>query len=230
LALSRGHSTGQRGGGGTSEAQRLYAIGRYYWDLRTQDGVRRSMAYFARVIDADPHAAIGYAAMADANAIMGDYCYGTHRPTVYFARARSYAQKTLTLDGDSAEALAALGFVELHQANATSGLSKLRRAIALNPAYAPAHEWLGVWLARHGAPEQALEELRTVANLEPLSVSTTQWLGYAALRLNRRIDAALYAREARELSPERSGSAVPPNHPVWAEFENVGALPLSPVN
>ena len=69
----------------------LYQIGRYYWNLRTREGVRKSLDYFTRYVDADPRAARGYAALADANVAMGDYCYGTHQPAVYFARARAYA-------------------------------------------------------------------------------------------------------------------------------------------
>jgi hypothetical protein len=49
-----------------------YAIGRYYLNLRTRDGVRKSLDYFTRAIDADPYDASSYAAMADANVVMGD--------------------------------------------------------------------------------------------------------------------------------------------------------------
>src|SRR5262249_28824856 len=69
------------------DGARLYEIGRYYWNLRTEDGISKSMQYFAHVIDADPHNARGYAALASANAIMGDYQYGTSKPQVYYDRA-----------------------------------------------------------------------------------------------------------------------------------------------
>lgn len=202
------------------DAQRLYAIGRYYWDLRTPDGVRKSLGYFARVIDAAPQSALGYAAMADANVTMGDYCFGTHRPATYFARARSYAEKALTIDPESAQAHAALGFVALHGKSVAFGLSELTHAIALDPAYAPAHEWYGIWLVRQGDPELAVAQLRAAANLEPLSVSTMRWLGVVALQLQHQADAATYEREAFELSPERRAAPLPAGHPTWAHLEN----------
>lgn len=202
------------------DAQRLYVIGRYYWDLRTPDGVGKSLGYFARVIDAAPQSALGYAAMADANVTMGDYCYGTHRPATYFARARAYAEKALAIDPDSAQAHAALGFADLHGTDAAFGLSELRHAIALDPAYAPAHEWLGIWLLRRGDVYRAVAELRSAANLEPLSVSTMKWLGVAASRLKRPADAAMFAREALELSPERRTVPLPAGHPRTAHLEN----------
>lgn len=202
------------------DAQRLYVIGRYYWDLRTPDGVGKSLGYFARVIDAAPQSALGYAAMADANVTMGDYCYGTHRPSTYFGRARSYAEKALAIDPNSAQAHAALGFADLHGTDIAFGSSELRHAIALDPAYAPAHEWLGIWLLRQGNVHRAAAELRLAANLEPLSVSTMKWLGVAASRLKRPLDAAMFAREALELSPERRTARVPAGHPRGAHLEN----------
>jgi DNA-binding winged helix-turn-helix (wHTH) protein len=203
------------------DAQRLYVIGRYYWDLRTPDGVGKSLDYFARVIDAAPQSALGYAAMADANVTMGDYCYGMHRPATYFARARSYAEKALVIDPDSAQAHAALGFADLHGGDAAFGLSELRRAIALDPVYAPAHEWLGIWLLRRGDTYRAVTELRSAANLEPLSASTIKWLGVAASHLKRPADAATFAREALELSPERRTAPLPAGHPRGAHLENI---------
>lgn len=222
LTLGQGSTSARHGSGSalSPDAQRLYVIGRYYWNLRTSGAVRKSFGYFARVIDANPQSPLGYAAMADANVTMGDYCYGTHRPSVYFARARAYAHKALELDPDSAQAHAALGFAELHGTNKAFGLNELRRAIALDPAYAAAHEWYGIWLLRQGDPRDATSELRVAASLEPLSVSTTEWLGYAALRLQKATDAATYAREALELSPQRRIVPPPPGHPTWAELEN----------
>ena len=221
LTFGPGYTRAHHGSRATlpGNAQRDYVVGRYYWNQRTGDGVRKSFAYFARVIDAAPESALGYAAMADANVTMGDYCFGTHRPAVYFARARSYAEKALSIDPDSASAHAALGFTELHGGSVEFGLDELRHAIALDPSYAPAHEWYGIWLVRRGYPDRALSELHTAATLEPLSVSTTKWLGVAASRLQRTADAAMYARQAQELSPQRRPSP-PPGHPHWANFEN----------
>ena len=190
------------------EGARLYQIGRYYWNLRTPDGIAKSLQYFARVVDSDPADARGYGALAAANAIMGDYRYGPSQPRVYFARARAYANKSLAIDPNFGGAYAVLGMLateggSMSNAQMERGLAELRRAIALDPSSGPAHEWYGIALFEHGEFAQAYAELRSAADLDPLSVATTAWLGSAA-RLERRYDDAIaYARETLDLSPKR---------------------------
>ncbi len=182
---------------------RLYQIGLYYWNLRTRDGVRKSLTYFTKVVDADPASARGYAALADANVAMGDYCYGTHRPAVYFARAQAYAKKALALDPRSAEAHAAIGFLALHRNAMSVAMIEFSRAIALDASYAPAYEWRGMALLQRGNAA-GLRDLKVADRLNPLSVTTTAWLGSAAYARGRFDDAILYSRQALELAPQRT--------------------------
>lgn len=188
----------------SEKGARFLLIGQYYWNLRTRDGVRKSLTYFARAIDADPRNARGYAALADANAMMGDYCYGTHAPSVYFARAEKYARTALALNPDSAEAHAALGFLALDRQDVYLATTELQRAIALDPAYGPAREWYGIALVRQGRLSEGFAHLKAAANLDPLSVATIAWLGSTAYRERRFSDAVAYAQEALELSPHRA--------------------------
>jgi DNA-binding winged helix-turn-helix (wHTH) protein/tetratricopeptide (TPR) repeat protein len=183
--------------------ERSYQIGRYYWNQRTRDGVQKSIGYFAQVIDTDPRSPRGYAALADANEAMGDYCYGTHRPSVYFARAREYARKALALDRNSAEAHAALGLLALHRNDMPVATTELRRALALDRSYGPAHEWYGIALLERGRLAEGREHLKIAAAIDPLSVATIAWLGKAAYLDRRYADAIAYSREALELSPRR---------------------------
>ncbi len=194
-----------RGGGAglSSDGARLYEIGRYYWNLRTRPGVERSLDYFAQVIRTDPRDARGYAALADANAIMGDYQYGNQKPKVYFSRARSYARLALTLDSNSAQAYAALGLIDMDTHQLSAAVTEYQRAIALDPAYGPAHEWYGVALIQQGDLRGAFAQLQIAGDLDPLSVATSAWLGNAAY-LDRHFNEAIaYSRQALDLSPQR---------------------------
>lgn len=182
---------------------RIYAIGRYYWNLRTREGVQKSLTYFAHVIDSDPNNPLGYAALAQANATMGDYEFGTQKPAVYYARAHAYAEKSLALDKNSGEAHAALGLIALNQSKLNIALDELRTALALNPNDGAAHEWYGIALLTRGDLRAAVKHLQRSAELDPLSVATTSWLGDAAY-LDRRYDEAIvYSRQALDLSPRR---------------------------
>lgn len=193
----------------SAEGTRLYEIGHYYWNLRTRDGLTKSVEYFARVIDSDPRDARGYAALASANAMMADYGYGAAPPKVYVARARAYARKALVLNEDCGEAYAVLGMLETKKMGGAmpqpvEALKDLKHAIALDPASGPAHEWYGVALLEKGEIPAAYAELDKAAQLDPLSVATTAWLGTAAYLERRYGDAVAYAHETLDLSPQRS--------------------------
>jgi DNA-binding winged helix-turn-helix (wHTH) protein len=220
LALAAGAGRHTRSAALSAEGTRLYTIGRYYWNQRTAEGVRKSQRYFTRVIDLDPSSPLGYVGMADANLAMGDYCYGAHRPGVYFARARAYALKALTLDERSAPAYATLGFVMLHEGDYTSAVTELRRAIAIDAAYAPAREWYGIALARRDRLGEASQQLELASNFDPLSASTTAWLSRIAYRERRFNDAAVYWRETLELAPGLARHPRLRRHPTWASVEN----------
>ncbi len=204
----------------SDDRAQLYQIGRYYWNLRTRDGVRKSLDYFTRYVDADPRDARGYAALADANVAIGDYCYGTHQPPVYFARARAYASKALALDPNSVEAHATLGFLALDGGNAPRALAELQRAIALDPTYAPAHEWYGIALVGRGDLAEGLRQLKLAADLDPLAVTTTAWLASAAYASGRYHDAVVYAYQTLELSPRRTDALMT----LGAAYEAQGEL------
>lgn len=189
------------------EGARLYEIGRYYWNMRTPDGMQKSLQYFARVVDADPHNSRGYAALASANALMADYEYGKAAPKTYYARAQAYAHKALAIDPSSGEAYAVLGMIGSMKFSTNeqmaNALDELERAIALDPGSGPAHEWYGVALLERGRFNDAYYQLRTAADLDPLSVATTAWLSIAAYHEHRYDDAIAYARETLDLSPVR---------------------------
>jgi len=192
----------------STRGARLYAIGTYFWNERTRDGVRKSLTYFAQVVNTDPTDPRGYAGLADANAMIGAYCYGTHGPSVYFARATAYAKEALALDPDSAEAHAVLGVLALQEADmrrtgTQQAMPELERAIALDPNYAPAQEWYGIALVEAGRLSDGVTHLKRAAALDPLSVSTTAWLGAAAYEAHRFDESIAYGHQALELSPKR---------------------------
>ena len=54
-------------------AYQLYLRGRYFWNLRTEDGLRKSAAYFKQSIDADPNFAPAYAGLADSYALLASF-------------------------------------------------------------------------------------------------------------------------------------------------------------
>lgn len=77
-------------GGLSADGARLYSMGRFYWNQRTPDGIRKSLRYFGQVTATDPKDPRGYAGLAVAYAIEGDYGYGTLSKRKAFTRAKGY--------------------------------------------------------------------------------------------------------------------------------------------
>ena len=202
--LARSHSAAPATKGLSADGARLYAIGMVYWNQRTQESVDKSARYFEQVIASDPRDARGYAGVASAYAIEGDYGFGPLTKRQAFARALAYAKRALVLDPASAEAHSALGVEEIDTRRMAAGQTEFRRAIALDPQYAPAHQWYGMALLRQGKGAQAFAELRKATDLDPESVAATAWLSQAAYMARRYDDAIDYARQTLDLSPQRT--------------------------
>ncbi len=185
----------------SANGQRLFAMGTYYWKQRTQDGVQKSIRYFRSVIKTDPKNARGYAALAQAYAIEGDYGYGPMKQS--YATARAFARAALRLDPGLAEAHAAMGIAEDLPATRRAAREEYRTAIALDPGYAAAHQWYGSVLVQQGRAREGFLELRKAAQLDPVSPAALSWLSEAAYLSRRYTEAIAYAREAVDLSPER---------------------------
>jgi tetratricopeptide (TPR) repeat protein len=83
-------------------------------------------------------------------------------------------------------------------------VTKLHRAITIDPQSAAAHEWFGVALVESGQFSRAYSELRRADELDPLSVATTSWLASTAYLEGRYDDALAYAHETLDLSPARA--------------------------
>lgn len=182
---------------------RMYAMGRYYWNLRTRGGLEKSLKYFAAVTRSDPGNAVGYAGLADADAIIADYGYGTKPRGFYLQQARAYADRALRAGPQSAEAHAAVGLIEDRLKHRDVAQSEYRTAIALDPDYAPARQWYGISLLMDGRSDQAYQQLTTASKLDPLSVATVDWLSQAAYLTRRYRESIAYAHQALDLSPQR---------------------------
>lgn len=211
-----------------AQIERLYALGRYYWSLRTSSGVLKSVKYFAEVIEREPESPLGYDGMADAYATIGDYCYETHRPKIYLARAAAYARQALLRDPAFAPAHATLGFLFLHDQRLDDAIAELRRSLTLDPAYAPAHEWYGIALALQGRHDAARSELTLASQLAPLSVAPAAWLARIADRDGRFADARSYERDVREMAGSFAWGRRPRDHPTWAAVEASAAAAIAP--
>jgi TolB-like protein/DNA-binding winged helix-turn-helix (wHTH) protein len=94
-----------------AQAYDSYLKGRYYWNQRTDAGLREAINYFKRSISIDPSNADAYSGLADTYALAGDWEYGIMPPAEAFPLAKAAANEALALDDRLGEAHTSLAFV-----------------------------------------------------------------------------------------------------------------------
>jgi TolB-like protein/DNA-binding winged helix-turn-helix (wHTH) protein/Flp pilus assembly protein TadD len=153
------------------EAYESYLKGRYFWNKRTADGLKVALAYFKQATEEDPKYAKAYSSLADTYALLGDWQYAVMTPKEAFPKAKAAATHALELDNTLGEAHNSLAFVlDGFDWDLDAGGKEFRRAIELNPGYATAHHWYAWHLTLLGRFDEAIAEMRTAENLDPLSL------------------------------------------------------------
>jgi TolB-like protein/Tfp pilus assembly protein PilF len=146
----------------------LYLRGRFQWNRRTEEGLRKAIEHFERAIVADPEYALPHAGIADVYAVIGNR--DLMPPREAFSRALQSATRALELAPSLAEAHASLGAIaEVHQWDWSEAGRKYRRAIELSPSYATAYQWYGLHFARRGLTADAELQMAKALDLDPLS-------------------------------------------------------------
>jgi serine/threonine-protein kinase len=173
-----------------TEAYQCYLKGRYHWNKRTADGLRKSIKLFEQAIDHDPTYALAYTGVADAYLNLGGWGHLAFREA--YPRARAAAQRALALDESLAEAHVSLAMAQKeHDWDWPAARRGYERALELNPNYAVAHQWYGEYLASVGQHDQAIAAIRRAIELDPLSLIIHATLGRHGYYFARRYDEAI---------------------------------------
>ncbi|MDQ3749889.1 MAG: protein kinase [Acidobacteriota bacterium] len=165
---NRAANTGQRAENG--EAFRYYLIGRYYWKKRDRENLQKAIANFNRAIEIDPVYARAYAGLADSYVLLSSVAYGSIPTKEAMNKAKAAAKQALEIDDNLCESHTSLGVVLVKfDWNWTEAEREFRRAIEINPEYAPAHYWYSNLLAITGRGGEAVRHGITAAELDPFS-------------------------------------------------------------
>ncbi|MEO7653319.1 MAG: tetratricopeptide repeat protein, partial [Bryobacteraceae bacterium] len=183
------------------EAYNLYLKGRYHWNKRTGEGLKRSAEYFRKAIVLEPGFALAYAGVSDAYSLLADY--GLLTPVEAMPEAKAAASKAIDLDPTLAEAYSSLAFISSHfDWNWAQAEEYYRRAMELNPGYSTAHHWFSLdYLAMLGRFEEAFAEIRIARQLDPLSTIIREGVGFLMMLSGRYDEAVAEYRETLELDP-----------------------------
>lgn len=177
----------------------LYLRGRYLWNKRGAENLRRSISYFDEAIARDPTFARAYAALAIAYALLPEYTDSA--PADAVARTKAAASRALTLDSGLAEAYAALGLASVHAWDFKGAETAYRKAISLEPRYPTAHQWYGELLYHTNRLDSSVAEIRMALALDPLAPIMPAPLGYALILSGRYDEAIAELKKGIELAP-----------------------------
>ncbi len=160
-----------------TEAYKLYLRGRFHWNKRTGEEVKKSVEHFQQAIELDPSYALAFAGLADAYSVIPSYASGS--PKEFFPKSKAAAKRALELDESLAEAHTALARVLFaYEWNFAESDKEYQRAIELNPNYPTAHHWYGnANLLRTGRFDESIAEMKRAQELDPLSLIINADLG-----------------------------------------------------
>jgi serine/threonine-protein kinase len=150
------------------EAYQHYLRGRFYWNKRNAENIRKAIEQFRMAAEKDPGFALAYSGLADCYVVAPNYT-GTASSQM-LPSAMAYAARAIELDGSLGEAYASLGMVNFFSWNFAEAETAFKRAIELNPTYPTAHHWYSRYLRAVGRSGEAFAEIRRAKDLDPLSL------------------------------------------------------------
>ncbi len=190
-----------------------YLKGRYFWNQRNEEGLRKALHFFESAIQEDPEFALPYSGLADSLTLLS--FYEIVSPSEAMPSARRAALKAIELDPNLAEAHASLADILLHfDRDWQAADQEYRRSIQCNPDYALGYHWYANLLAAKGQHEAAHIAIMHALKIDPVSIITLVWAGVTAHLAHRFDEAIKHYQSALELDP----------HFIWAHMYMAQAL------
>ncbi|HUL54030.1 MAG TPA: TIR domain-containing protein [Opitutaceae bacterium] len=179
------------------EAYRLVLEGRYFWNLRTEEGLTRAEAAFGRAIAIEPRFAEAHAGLAGVCVIRAQYTFLDGLggdPAADLERASAEALRATQLDPTLPDGFAALGYVYLMSGKMEESERQFQSALALAPNSALTRDWHGLLEASCGRLDGGLAEFEKAAEIDPLWFINLQMMAWL-LRRSQRWEQALAMNE-----------------------------------
>jgi len=183
-----------------TRAYQLYLQGRFFWNKRSEDGLKTAIKYFEQAIEHDRHYALAWAGIADSYSLLGEF--GNIPRKELYPKAEAAVNKALEIDNRLAEVHTSLAsLLMLSKWDWTNSQKEFKVALELNPNYPTAHHWYSQWLLNMGRIEESLRFISRAAELDPVSQAILKDKGLV-LYYNRQYDEAIeLARRTLELDP-----------------------------
>lgn len=184
----------------STEAYDAYKIGRYFWNKRAPDDLKKAVEYFEQAIAKDSNYALAFAGLADSYALLGDYGVAPAREV--FPKMKAAAARAVEIDDHLAAAHTSLAYAKrLCDWDWQGAEREFKLAIQLNYSYATAHHWYSEYLAGMGRFDEALEEARRAEELDPQSLIINTNLGWILYLAHKSDEAIIALKKTLKMDP-----------------------------
>ena len=151
-----------------NEAYQLYLKGRFYWNKRTAESLKRAIEHFKAASEKDPTFALAYVGMADSYLVGLYNTRGKEKEAIPIAKA--YATKALDIDPSLAEAHATMGLASTYLWEWADAERHFKQSIELNPDYPSVRHWYSRLLRPQGRFDEAFDQIMQAKRADELSV------------------------------------------------------------
>ena len=182
-----------------SEAYQFYLRGRYQWNKRTAEGLKKAIQEFKQAADLDPNYAPAFVGLADCYLLLEEYTGASASETL--PQARTFAAHALEIDETLGEAHVSLGVINSQMWQYTEAEYHFTRAIKLNPKYSTTYLWYCTYLRDTERLDEALSAIKQAQSLDPLSSIINVNVGLMHLAKNDADSAVKELEKVIELDP-----------------------------
>jgi serine/threonine-protein kinase len=183
----------------SAEAYQFYLRGRYYWNKRSAEGIKKAIEQFQQAIDGDSNYALAYVGLADCYLQLEQYA-GVPASEIV-PKARAAADRALQLDDSLSEAHTSSASIYQKQWRWEEAEEEIKRAISLNPNYPTAHHWYAYYFYIKRQFDNAMTEIKRAHELDPLSPVISENVANVYLLKNDLNSAVEQCKRTIELDP-----------------------------
>ena len=151
------------------EVYDLYLKGRFFWNKRTEEGMKTALGYFEKATKKAPEYALAYAGLADVYMHLVIYCIWPPRKA--FPEAKAAVLRALEIDDMLAEAHASLATIKGYYDWDWEGCEReFKRAIELKSSYGDTYMWYSNYLPLMARFDEAIMQAEKALAFDPLSL------------------------------------------------------------
>lgn len=183
------------------DALEAYFIGRQSMGTRTVADLEKAIMNFEKAVILDPEFALAWVGKADTYLLQAAYA-GLPRDEM-LAKSLAAAEQALRIDPNLGEAYASLAKQRDWAGDEESAEAAFKKALALNPNYAPSFQWYGEMLRQmDGRITEALQLSRMAVELDPKSAIIMNDYAEVLESADRHEEALSHYEQAIEIEPK----------------------------